>query len=196
MFCTNCGKELEEGDRFCPYCGSPVESSKITMLSEKPNKQDQEEQELYGPPEETKPKGTIIRIAALAALIFFLFLPQVSCVGTGTGLSGIDLLKIAGQTDNMMGMAGQTSSSAGPWGLITFLSIVIIAVCVIALAFPRAFLGLIGLGAELIMFIYAKSSDIGPAIKIDVGGILTAISLLVMSFGAKIEEMFLKSKQS
>ena len=24
MFCTNCGKQLEEGSKFCPGCGTPV----------------------------------------------------------------------------------------------------------------------------------------------------------------------------
>ncbi len=26
MFCTNCGKQLEDGDRFCGNCGTPVEN--------------------------------------------------------------------------------------------------------------------------------------------------------------------------
>lgn len=25
MFCGNCGKNLQDGERFCPYCGTPVE---------------------------------------------------------------------------------------------------------------------------------------------------------------------------
>lgn len=25
-FCTNCGKEISEGARFCPFCGAPIES--------------------------------------------------------------------------------------------------------------------------------------------------------------------------
>ena len=24
MFCTNCGKEIPEGDRYCTHCGAPA----------------------------------------------------------------------------------------------------------------------------------------------------------------------------
>ena len=27
MFCTNCGKPVPDGSRFCPYCGAPVAGS-------------------------------------------------------------------------------------------------------------------------------------------------------------------------
>lgn len=30
MFCRNCGKELTDGSRFCKYCGSNLDSPKIT----------------------------------------------------------------------------------------------------------------------------------------------------------------------
>lgn len=33
MVCTNCGKELAEGHRFCGYCGTPVETSAASALS-------------------------------------------------------------------------------------------------------------------------------------------------------------------
>ena len=29
MFCTNCGYELKEGDRFCENCGTPVENPPV-----------------------------------------------------------------------------------------------------------------------------------------------------------------------
>lgn len=29
MFCQHCGKESEETNRFCPYCGQPVQQSSI-----------------------------------------------------------------------------------------------------------------------------------------------------------------------
>ena len=29
MFCTNCGYELKEGDRFCENCGAPVENPPV-----------------------------------------------------------------------------------------------------------------------------------------------------------------------
>lgn len=25
MFCTNCGKQIDEGSKFCPYCGQKVD---------------------------------------------------------------------------------------------------------------------------------------------------------------------------
>ena len=27
MFCTNCGKELKDTARFCPFCGTKIESA-------------------------------------------------------------------------------------------------------------------------------------------------------------------------
>ncbi len=27
MFCTNCGKELSDGNKFCPACGRPIHVS-------------------------------------------------------------------------------------------------------------------------------------------------------------------------
>lgn len=28
-FCTKCGKQLEEGSKFCPYCGQEIQSSNV-----------------------------------------------------------------------------------------------------------------------------------------------------------------------
>ncbi len=32
-FCSNCGKELKENDRFCPFCGKAVESQNTNTYS-------------------------------------------------------------------------------------------------------------------------------------------------------------------
>lgn len=32
-FCTNCGKELKENDKFCPFCGKAVETQKTNTYS-------------------------------------------------------------------------------------------------------------------------------------------------------------------
>ena len=34
MFCTKCGKELYEGDRFCAYCGAEVRAQRHSKNDE------------------------------------------------------------------------------------------------------------------------------------------------------------------
>lgn len=34
MFCMNCGKPLPDGSKFCPHCGTPVNSSEGKGSSE------------------------------------------------------------------------------------------------------------------------------------------------------------------
>ena len=39
MFCSNCGKQLEDGDKVCGFCGVPVQSeSNVTLSKDKPDK--------------------------------------------------------------------------------------------------------------------------------------------------------------
>lgn len=41
MFCSNCGKQLEDGDKVCGFCGVPVQSeSNVTLSKDKPDKTD------------------------------------------------------------------------------------------------------------------------------------------------------------
>lgn len=41
MFCSNCGKQLEDGDKVCSFCGVPVQSeSNVTLSKDKPDKTD------------------------------------------------------------------------------------------------------------------------------------------------------------
>lgn len=38
MFCSNCGKQLEDGDKVCGFCGVPVQSeSNVTLSKDKPD---------------------------------------------------------------------------------------------------------------------------------------------------------------
>lgn len=34
MFCSNCGKELQEGIKFCPYCGKSVNSNVVAQTND------------------------------------------------------------------------------------------------------------------------------------------------------------------
>jgi len=39
MFCSNCGKQLEDGDKVCGFCGVPVQSeSNVTLSKDNPDK--------------------------------------------------------------------------------------------------------------------------------------------------------------
>ncbi len=41
MFCSNCGKQLEDCDKVCGFCGAPVQSeSNVTLSKDKPDKTD------------------------------------------------------------------------------------------------------------------------------------------------------------
>lgn len=35
MFCTECGKEVREGAKFCPYCGKPIKMAEKKLSAEK-----------------------------------------------------------------------------------------------------------------------------------------------------------------
>ena len=34
MFCTKCGKELYDGDKFCAYCGAAVREPKLAKYDD------------------------------------------------------------------------------------------------------------------------------------------------------------------
>ena len=40
MFCSNCGKQIPDGSKFCPYCGAPVmkivSETSLKQAKEKP----------------------------------------------------------------------------------------------------------------------------------------------------------------
>ncbi|WP_051007207.1 zinc ribbon domain-containing protein [Lachnoanaerobaculum sp. OBRC5-5] len=41
MFCSNCGKQIEDSDKVCGFCGVPVQSeSNVTLSKDKPDKTD------------------------------------------------------------------------------------------------------------------------------------------------------------
>lgn len=94
MFCTNCGKEVEDTWKKCPYCGKPLtteekksEDDSQEVFKEEPHKGKSE-----------KDQYSIIRIVLKAAAIiafvcFFCPLYMVSCAGQELlSVSGLDLM--------------------------------------------------------------------------------------------------------
>lgn len=76
MHCTNCGKEIAGGVKFCDGCGTPV-------VSEQANAQTytQPAQAQYAPANKEEQENKVIFI--LAYILFFL--PLVSCPGSKKG---------------------------------------------------------------------------------------------------------------
>ena len=80
MFCTNCGKELKDGTKFCPICGSKQEITEPAPVVEEPAPVAQEPVPVAEEPapvaEEPKPKkkkgkgkAIIISVAAIVAVL-------------------------------------------------------------------------------------------------------------------------------
>ncbi len=59
-YCTNCGKEIDDDVKFCPYCGSPVfdeDTDQISVSSDQ-NTVDNQATDVYNRPEDTQPDYT------------------------------------------------------------------------------------------------------------------------------------------
>ena len=105
MFCKKCGKEIEDGKRFCPFCGTPTEA---------PANPPQPIVNIVNvPPQPVKTTGSITRLVlgiiliVLAVIAFFqsCAVTGLEVVGaafgneaTGSGIGGvlISLLMLAG----------------------------------------------------------------------------------------------------
>lgn len=80
MFCKNCGKKLEEGAAFCPYCGTEYgKRNVVSDVSEKETVQTlpQEKQALYkvfaGSKEDAHKKVVMGRVITILGALLFLF---------------------------------------------------------------------------------------------------------------------------
>lgn len=74
MFCKNCGKEIEDTDKFCPYCGDKTDD----MMDDSEIDCDHDEEDLEEESEEKKDKkstkqyvGIVVGVLILAIVIGF-----------------------------------------------------------------------------------------------------------------------------
>lgn len=117
MFCTNCGKELEEGILFCPACGTPVpkensstyesRETEETGVKEGDNQQsdiwvEKDFDELGKETQKSKKSLTVWKTLGILLLIFFLFLM------TKVTVSHID--SIVSGTDGLQDWLGNISA--------------------------------------------------------------------------------------
>ena len=122
MFCTNCGKEVEDTWKKCPYCGGPLtaeekksEDDAREVFKEEPHKGKTE-----------KDQYSIIRIvlkasAIIAFVCFFCPLYMVSCAGQELlSVSGFDLMTGI----EYMGEQMEGNIAYGLLGLFPFLGVI------------------------------------------------------------------------
>lgn len=75
MFCSKCGKELHEGDRFCKNCGAPVGGIPVNTAVQQINMQNQYEEKKNLTNTKNKNKTPLwIGIGVIAAAIFAFFI--------------------------------------------------------------------------------------------------------------------------
>ena len=74
MFCTNCGKEISEGLKFCPECGINLKTGKIP-IREKPVPPTQPKAQVSRIPSEKKTGRNIAIIIIALVIIFIIIVP-------------------------------------------------------------------------------------------------------------------------
>ena len=99
MFCINCGKQLEDGSRFCPYCGAKVPDPASYKPSDLPNPTGTPESGPAGNPDAANP-----------------FQPQ-NPEGADGGQTGAGYWSQPDNSDSGQSGSGfQSQSDAGYWG--------------------------------------------------------------------------------
>ena len=75
MFCPNCGKEVEAGQKFCPYCGTPMPTVNASNPLQNENVADRESIPNVQPkPKKKKHRGLIaILVIAVVAVVIGVF---------------------------------------------------------------------------------------------------------------------------
>lgn len=64
-FCTECGKGVEPGDNFCPWCGTAVSKSTESMKLVSPVDSVNEEREVNSNKDQIAPVSSTTRIAPI-----------------------------------------------------------------------------------------------------------------------------------
>lgn len=106
MYCTKCGRTIEDGNRFCNYCGAPVEASlRQGVASQTAPVASAEPMIRYGggtPPKDSRRQAKTVPIAVPIAIAAVAVIAIVAVV--------VVLLSRPG--GNSAGSAGQAASSA------------------------------------------------------------------------------------
>ena len=175
MYCPNCGKEIPDGAKFCPYCGINLN-----------NKIDEHKQnnEIINQPSESK--GIISKLFALLGLISFLLFAQLSC--GPINFNGINLFSESLKDLN-------NSYSIGfiiVFFIITFS--LIISISSGKSVITRIVCGITSLITNIIFAVAIKNTEGGFLIKFEFGYYLSIISFIFVIIGDYIEKLLIKNQ--
>ena len=112
--CTNCGRELPEGSRFCLECGTPVEAAKETVVEEVPAHEPEAapvepqvaERRFFGVP----PSSALLMLG-LAALVAAVVLFATGNWPWALILLGVSLFLLTGFVSQVRRLPSEASSS-------------------------------------------------------------------------------------
>lgn len=107
-FCMNCGKELQAEEKFCPACGTAVESGEVVEVSEEPKVQ--------AVPKCFTVFAKIAKVVGIVALICA-FIPFVNVLSFEIGPVGI-VFSILGKKDPYMVPSCKKSLKLSIWATV------------------------------------------------------------------------------
>ncbi|MBD5471017.1 MAG: zinc-ribbon domain-containing protein [Lachnospiraceae bacterium] len=72
MFCSNCGKEIQEGQSFCPFCGQPVGVANASkqVYQERPNTMNNSLQEIPVANKKFNKENKALKVLKIVGIIF------------------------------------------------------------------------------------------------------------------------------
>lgn len=92
MYCEKCGKQVEEGSRFCPYCGAANSPEPVRKGQEIPAQQENVKKE-RAKKESVKRKGKKLPVIIIAAVVVMILGIMVFSEGAGNSKGHVETMK-------------------------------------------------------------------------------------------------------
>jgi hypothetical protein len=94
MYCTNCGKKVDDKVSFCPYCGDLINKSFVNTTENKFKDNKTSENKINNPYKTADPAASSSIALGVVAIIFSIIMPFVGLILSIIGLAQKDTDKI------------------------------------------------------------------------------------------------------